>query len=255
MLRFQVLGPLRVTYADAVIPIGAVRLERIMTILVLRANQLVPNTQLITEIWGDEPPERAKQGIHVYVSQLRKKLSAVGAQSPIVTRSPGYALEVAPEALDFQVFRRLMSDGRTHLAAGRAGDASRSFDEAMEIWRVPVLSDIYDGPVASGYVNALDELRLECVEMRTEAEMLQGRHRSLISQLYTLIAEYPLHEAFYAQLMRALSLSERRGDALAVYRKAWEVLDRELGVEPGEKLQELFHSILGAGKRSHMRIA
>jgi SARP family transcriptional regulator, regulator of embCAB operon len=249
MLKYQVLGPLRITHGGTSIAIGPLRLERVMATLILRANQVVPVPQLIAEVWGEEPPARAKEAVHVYVSQLRKKLSAKDGFSPIVTRHPGYFLVADDESIDCRIFQRLAAQGRSHLKAGRPEDALSSFDKALALWSATSLSDIYDGPATSGDVNALDEVRLECLELQIEAGLLLNRHRSLIGPLYALIAEYPLYEVFYAQLIRSLCLSQRRGDALSVYRMAWEVLDRELGLEPGEKLQEVHRSVLGMNNR------
>jgi DNA-binding SARP family transcriptional activator len=255
MLKYQVLGPLKITCGGTGIPISPLRLERVMAILVLRANQVVSIPQLIAEIWGEEPPARAKEAVHVYVSQLRKKLSAQNGVSPIITRPPGYFLEADDESIDFRIFQRLAAEGQSHLSAGNPEEALASFDKALELWRATSLSDIYDGSASSGDVNALDEVRLECIEMRIEAGLLLKRHRSLIGPLYALIAEYPLCEVFYVQLMRSLCLSQRRGDALSVYRTASEVLNRELGLEPGEKLQEVHRSVLGVSNRNPVSVA
>lgn len=255
MLKYQVLGPLKITDCGTNIAIGPTRLERVMAILILRANQIVSINQLITEIWGKEPPARAKEAVHVYVSQLRKKLSAQNGVSPIVTRPPGYFLVADDESIDFRRFQRLAAEGRSHQTAGRLENALASFDKALDLWRATSLSAIYDGPAASGDVTALDEVRLECIEMRIEAGLLLKQHRSLIGPLYALIAEYPLCEVFYAQLMRSLFLSQRRGDALSVYQMAWEVLDRELGLEPGEKLQEVHRFVLGMSNKRPLSVA
>lgn len=255
MLKYQVLGPLKITYDGTSIPIGPLRLERVMAVLILRANQVVSISQLIAEMWGEKPPARAKEAVQVYVSQLRKKLSAQDGVSPIVTRHPGYLLEADDESIDSRIFQRLAAEGRSHLSAGNPEDALASFDKALELWRATNLSDIYDGPASSGDVSALDEVRLECIEMQIEVRLLLKRHRSLIGPLYALIAEYPLCEVFYAQLMRSLCLSQRRGDALSVYRIAREVLNRELGLEPGEKLQEVHRSVLGISDRNPVGVA
>jgi DNA-binding SARP family transcriptional activator len=85
--------------------------------------------------------------------------------------------------------------------------------------------------------------------MMMEANLVLGRHRGQIGQLYSLIVDHPLHEAFYRQLMLALYRSERRADALAVYNQARRTLHDELGLEPGRALRDLHRSILLADQR------
>ena len=48
----------------------------------IRANQLVPADTLVDEIWGDEPPDKARNILQTYVSHLRKALGHDRIQSP-----------------------------------------------------------------------------------------------------------------------------------------------------------------------------
>jgi DNA-binding SARP family transcriptional activator len=256
-MQYQVLGPLRIIDGDSVVSISAPKMETILATLLLRANEIVSMEQLTFEIWGDNRPRRAVPAIHVYISQLRKLLSGGTGQqgSPIRTRSPGYLLAVRPEDLDWLQFQQLLDQGRTELAGERYTTAYTTLGSALRLWRGSALGELCNGPIVSGFVSWLEELRLECVESHVEAGLRMGRHRELVSHLYRLIVEHPLHEVFYGQLMRALSASDRRADALGVYRKAWEVLDRELGLEPGSRLQELQRALLTDRDRLYDRTA
>ncbi|TCO62332.1 DNA-binding SARP family transcriptional activator [Actinocrispum wychmicini] len=235
---------------DDVLSIGARKVETVLATLLVRANQVVTNDQLIGELWGERPPRRALAALHVYVSQLRKFLG-VGrrGESPIVTRSPGYLIRVVGDDLDLDVFRRLVLMGREHMRAKRYEEASATFAEALDLWRGPALGDLREGSIVQGFATWLEELRLECVEMLVEADFMLGRHRELVSFLYTLVSEHPLHEAFYRQLMLALYRSDRQGDALQVYRVAREKLTAELGIEPCRALRDLHRAILQADDR------
>lgn len=254
-MKYQVLGPLAVANGDSAVTIGARKMEIALATLLLRANQVVSTRQLITEIWDEKPPPRARSAVHVYISQLRKLLARPGQENPIVTQSAGYMLRVRPGELDCLVFQGLVRQGRDLLADKQYEAACGVFDEAIDLWCGPVLSRLLNGPVVKGFVTRIEEIHLECIEMHLEANLRLGRHRELVSSLYGLIADYPLHEVFYSQLMRALHSSDRRGDALRVYRTAWEVLDRELGLEPGPKLRELQRAVLVATDAGRPRVA
>jgi DNA-binding SARP family transcriptional activator len=249
-LRYQALGTVCVVDGDDVLSIGARKVEALLTTLLIRANQVVTNDQLIGELWGEDPPRRALAALHVYVSQLRKFLGAgKRGESPIVTRSPGYLIRVRDDDLDLDVFRRLVLLGREHMRAKRYEDASATFAQALDLWRGPALGDVREGAIAKGFATWLEELRLECIEMFVEADFMLGRHRELVSLLYTLVSEHPLHEAFYRQLMLALYRSDRQGDALQVYRLARDKLTTELAIEPCRALRDLHRAILQADDR------
>lgn len=248
-MRYELLGPLRVVGEEGEsATIGAQKIERLLAVLLIRADQVVATEQLMTEIWGDQVPRRATAGIHVYVSQLRKFLARCGAaDGPLMTRPPGYLLRTGDDVLDYQDCLRLVGWGRDHARERRYEEASACFENALKMWRGPVLGDLSShGPIIEGFATWLGETRLECVEMLNDAQLQLGRHRELVGRLYSLTAEHPLREAFSRQLMLALYRSERQADALEVYRSVRRTINEELGLEPCRALQELQRGILTA---------
>lgn len=244
-MRYQIMGSLRVEHDPAVRPVGARKVKTLLAVLLIRANQVVSADSLLTELWGEHQPRRAVAGLHVYVSQLRKFLAeaAPGAE-PVLTRAPGYLMHVGPDELDLLVFRRLVQTGRTHMRAGRYQEASQAFSTALELGRGPVLDDLRGSEIVERFAAWADELRLECIEMLVECDFVLGRHRERVGFLYELVAEQPLHEAFYRQLMVALYRGDRRAEALGVYQRAWTTMTADLGLEPCRALQELHQAIL-----------
>ena len=90
----------------------------------------------------------------------------------------------------------------------------------------------------------LDDLRLQAVELRNDAELALGRHDALIPELERLIAEQPYRERFREQYILTLYRSGRQKDALEAYREARSALLDELGIDPGAALRELERGIL-----------
>jgi DNA-binding SARP family transcriptional activator len=241
------LGPIRVVDENGSSSIRARKIETLLAVLLVRADGVVTTGQLMTEIWGDDVPRRAMAGIHVYVSQLRKFLHRPGRrESPIVTRSPGYVLQLGEDELDVNVFVDLVAAGQASARDGRDAEAADRLEEALALWHGPVLDDLRTGPILEGFVTWLTELRTECLQTLIGAQLELGRHREVIGQLYSLVAEHPLCETFYRQLMIALYRSERRADALDVYRSARRMLVDELGLEPCRSLQDVHIAILRA---------
>ncbi|MFI9387645.1 BTAD domain-containing putative transcriptional regulator [Kutzneria sp. NPDC052558] len=250
-MSYQVLGALRVVGERGSASISAHKVKTLLGVLLVRANQVVPADLLINELWGKNPPRRATAGLHVYISQLRRFLADMVARpDSLVTRAPGYLLQVGSDELDLLVFRRLVQRGRASMRAGNHEEASAAFSSALDLWRGAALDDLRDGEIIGRFAGWLEELRLECVEMLVECDFVLGRHRELVGFLYDLVSEHPLHEAFYRQLMLALYQCERRADALRVYKSARETLTAELGLEPCRSLRDLHHAILlGDGER------
>ncbi len=110
-MQFRVLGPLEVDAGDGPIPLGGPKQRAVLAHLLVRANQLVPADTLVDEIWGEEPPEQARNIIQTYVSHLRKALGRDRIQS----HAPGYRLRLDHSELDATRFDELMRDARKAL--------------------------------------------------------------------------------------------------------------------------------------------
>ena len=251
-MKYRVLGPVQIDTGTNVRSVSAPKMACVLITLLVRANRVVSRDALIGEMWGDDPPRRAVPSLHVHVSQLRKLLNTPGqARSPLLTLASGYQMHIQPDELDVTVFQRLVRQSRIHLEHGQLEESAAGYDEALALWRGPVLGGVCRGPIVSGFMTWIEESRIECLEGYVEVNLLLGRHRAMVSQLSSLVSEYPLHEAFYGQLMRALHASERRADALNVYRRASSVLDEELGLAPSRTLRELQRSLLSHDGRRH----
>lgn len=249
-MRYEILRPLRVVDEDGASSITAPKVELLLAVLLSRADQLVTTSAILAELWPERPPRRAVAGLHVYVSQLRKFLHRPDrAGSPIVTHKAGYQLVLGADELDADIFLRLARLGREHAAAGRLAQAEDCLRRALGLWRGPLFGDLKRGQRLGAYAVWLTQEKLDWVELLIDVRLGLGAHRAVVSKLYGLIAEYPLRESFYRQLMLALYRSERQAEALSVYQRAWHVLDTELGVAPCRSLQRLHSDILTAHER------
>lgn len=116
--------------------------------------------------------------------------------------------------------------------------------EALALWRGPALADFAFEPFAQADIARLEELRLQCLEARVDADLAVGRDAQLVSELEALIRAAPFRERLRAQLMVALYRGRRAHDALALYRSTREMLLDELAIEPGPELHSLEAAIL-----------
>ena len=234
-MEFRLLGPLEVRAGDGPLPLGGLKQRGLLALLLLRANRVVARERLIDELWGDEPPETAVTTVQVYVSRLRKLLPP----GMLVTRAPGYVLELEPGALDLQRFEQLASDARD----AEPAVAARLLREALALWHGPPLADFAAEPFARPETRRLEDMRLAALEQRIEAELALGLHSDCVGELEVLVAEHPDREQFRRQLMLGLYRSGRQAAALAAFGDARNALD-ELGIEPSPALRQLERQIL-----------
>jgi DNA-binding SARP family transcriptional activator len=228
--EFRLLGPLEADVEGNPVQLAAAKPRALLALLLLSRNQVVPTERLIDELWGDEPPARATKTLQVYISQLRKALGP----DRLVTRPPGYLLNVAPGELDLDRFEQLTAEGRKRLADGDAAGARDELREALDLWRGPP-----EGPAAH-----LEERRLAAREDWVHAALESGEGAAVIPELEELVAAQPLRERPRELLMLALYRSGRQADALELFRRTRELFVNELGIEPSAALRELEGSML-----------
>jgi DNA-binding SARP family transcriptional activator len=239
-VEFRILGPLEVVQDGKAVVLGAAQQRSLLAVLVLRRGEAVPIDRLIDELWGEKAPATAVKTVQVYVSHLRKALGA----GVIVTEGRGYRLAVEPQQVDVSEFELLCAAGRRALASGDAAQARERLCAALALWRGEPLADFAYEPFAQGAIAQLQATRLAALEDRIDAELAAGGDGELIGELESLVAPNPLRERLRGQLMLALYRGGRQADALAVYRRASELLREELGLGPSRSLQELERSIL-----------
>src|SRR5260370_20475865 len=128
----------------------------------------------------------------------------------------------------------------------RSGDDEQAvllLREADALFRGTALAGLtggWFGRVREG----LEEERRTVILEGTDVEVRVGRHTEIASELRSLLARYPLDEAFIAQQMTALYRCGRQADALNLYQETRRRLDDEQGARPGPDLSRLHQRIL-----------
>ncbi len=111
---------------------------------------------------------------------------------------------------------------------------------AEALWRGSAYADVAElVPSLAAEAVRLAELRLLTVETRIRCALALGEHRRQIAELESLVAANPLRESLYGLLALALYRSDRQADALAAVARARQVLNDELGIDPGPELSRL----------------
>jgi DNA-binding SARP family transcriptional activator len=239
-MEFRILGPLEVADRHSAISFDAPKQRTLLAVLLLHANEIVSSERLVDELWGERPPATAPKVVQNYVSQLRRALGP----DVILTRSPGYMLQIDEEALDAVRFRHLTTEARALAANDEPARAGALYREALALWRGPPLADVVFESFARNEVEALEEERLRALLDRIDCDLALRRQDGVVAELEMLVGQYPFRERLRGQLMLALYRCGRQADALAEYQNARRTLVDELGLEPNGELQALERAIL-----------
>lgn len=241
--EINLLGPLELWVDGEIVDLSG-KEAALLGLLAASANRTVDSAVLVEDLWEGSPPSSASTSLRVYVSRLRKALSAAGADALIHTKAPGYRLEVEDVAVDVNRFERAVEAAREALDADDPRAAAARFGDALSVWRGPAMPEVAASPHIAAEVARLDEMRLVSLEDRIDAELAAGEHDQLVAELRGLVKVEPLRERLWGQLMLALYRAGRQAEALRAYQSLREVLGTELGLEPSVELARLEQAIV-----------
>lgn len=237
---WRVLGPDTVDLGAGAVPLSP-RARAVLLVLLTTPNQAVSTERLVDTLWGERAPDTAHNTVARFVADLRRALG--GHRDRVATVRGGYRIDVRPGELDVDGADAALSEATALLSAG---DPDHSYEVAVAglaafaSWPNRVLADLVD---MTAVVRRHEELRIALLELAAEAQLRRGRPGETVGDLEYAVEAYPLHEQFWAQLMRALYRSGRQADALDAYQRLAHVLD-EVGLRPAPNVRRLEAEIL-----------
>lgn len=241
-VRFLLLGPVAVEDDQGEdLPIGGPRVRAVLAALLLAAERGATPDRLIADVWGEELPEDPVRALHIAISRVRRGL---GAAERVDREGGRYRLDTVGDEIDLAEFEREVAEGRRLRRSGAAAAAADVLREALARWRGTALGGLGDVPLVRSASPRLEELRLQAVRDRFDAELAADRHEEVLPELRGLVDRHPLDERLRGLLMVALYRSGRQGAALEAFRTARETLVRDVGADPGPALEALHQRIL-----------
>ncbi|MFJ8142508.1 BTAD domain-containing putative transcriptional regulator [Streptomyces sp. NPDC096013] len=283
-MEIEVLGWLAVRVNGVSVVPTAPKPRRVLGLLALHADRVVPVSALAEELWGALPPRSARTTLQTYVLQLRELIGTalaapgprpahadgddgspgagggvggddagaghgggrLGAKDVLATVAGGYLLRTGGGTVDHREFERRAGGGYRAMDAQDYAGAARRLAGALCLWSGPALSGVQAGSQIEVETRRLEEARLCALAQRIDADLHLGRHRELLPELTVLVNRHRMHESLHGQFMVALHRAGRRGEALDVYQRLRTTLVTELGLEPSAPLGRLQRSILTA---------
>ncbi|MFE2727301.1 BTAD domain-containing putative transcriptional regulator [Kitasatospora sp. NPDC059327] len=223
----------------------APRQRVVLALLLINANRVVSVDRIAAAVWDGGRPPSAAATVRTYVMRLRQALGHQAGRR-ILTRAPGYQIELGEDETDLGRFAAHRARAAAHLRAGELEPASAEYSAALELWRGEPLVDIHSRALREVEGRYLHELRLQTVESRLDVDLALGRHAEIMPELWREVQESPLREALVSRLMLALFRAGRQSEALALFQLTRTTLIDQLGAEPGPELREMQRRILAA---------
>jgi DNA-binding SARP family transcriptional activator len=243
-MLLQVLGPVEARSARGHVIRLRPREKAVLGYLLLHAGQPCSADTLIQDVWGDDLPADPCNTLRLVISRIRHALKP---ETIITTIGSGtYQADPAPAVLDKHVFEALLADASEAEGNGQHHRAAHLLEQALARWPHPQAGfpSVPDSLGVRGKTERLLEQRRAAEIRLTDLHLALGRHEATLPGLRARCVADPGSERTWSQLMLALFMSGRRGEALDAYEQASQVLDKEYGTHPGIELKAMLARVL-----------
>ena len=239
-IEYGILGPLQVRRDGELVVLAGDRQRVLLGRLLVADGRAVPIDVLIDDLWSGSPPPRADSTLQSHISALRR---AIGSDQ-IERLGRSYRLTLTGDQLDVGCAEEDLAAARLRLDSGDPPEAIEAVERALGRWRGSPLADVASHAWAAPEMARCEELRVQCLETWLDAHLSAGRSDAVVAQAEAAVAEYPLRERLWAQLMMGQYRSGRQADALRAYQRLRLLLAQQVGLEPSPELVALERAIL-----------
>nr|WP_050502600.1 BTAD domain-containing putative transcriptional regulator [Streptomyces monomycini] len=251
-LEARLLGPLRLAIGGIDVTPSALRQQALLASLLLHHGRHVPVTALTTDVWGTAPPATPKEQIHTHVHRIRRRLDQATGRGTghrtLTWEHDGYTLRLPAHHIDLTRFLTALDEARTQLSEDRPDNARTLLADALSTWRGPALAGLDSGTGLAPHVQRLEDLRIEALGLRIEADIRTGRAARTIPRLRALIDEHPYDETLHTHLVTALHTTDHPLEALHVLEKFGDALEAAHGTGLPPRLRALHSAIKNDAK-------
>src|SRR3954454_11020536 len=242
-IQVKLFGPTTVITADgtALSDLGGIKPRQVLEILALAVGTPVSKDRLVEQLWGDNPPRTYTGTLESYISLLRRKMGiARGRGSALATTSNGYLLDATQVEVDLDQFRRL-----TRSAPGtRPGDALAATEQALGLITGELLaSEPYAEWAGDERAQFATEYLTACNRAADHA-LHAGDPHTAIPLARAANQPDQISETAWQLLIRGLSATGARSEALRAYLDLRATLIEALGTEPSTTSRALYLDLL-----------
>jgi DNA-binding SARP family transcriptional activator len=246
--EFDVLGELRLRFCGCSVELRP--MERMTVIALLTApGYSLAALKLAARLWEGDVSDAAVLTARSHVSHareaVREVVAAVGdgdeAQLIVTARDRGgwtYRLNAKAENTDVYRFEKQVATGCRQLQEGLHQQAFAALDDALSLWRGEPLQDAADMSFAQAEIRRLTNPHRAARVARAEAGIALGWYWELLSELWSMAAEWPDDSKVWHLLVTCLWRSHRDGEAAIACKESVKAFqDRGLDTRQLEKLQ------------------
>ncbi|SFW76089.1 Predicted ATPase [Amycolatopsis australiensis] len=201
-ITFGILGQTTVRMHGNMTVKWSHRRERnVLAALLTQPGKRMSIDSLVAWAWNpdEERPQAPKGALYKCAARIRHALETAGAPAEMIASNGGYRLEVAPDVIDYQVFRRTMHDAHTLSDAGDHQGACEAAHASLALWREEPLAGITSPPAETWRSSVMDNDWMPANTFLLAELLAVGKPAEALRQLDELGNDYSA-ELWFAKL-------------------------------------------------------
>lgn len=218
------------------------RLQALLAYLVLHSHTPQSRQHVAYLFWPDTSEAQARTNLRNLLHRLRRLLpqadTFIHADATLIAWRPD-----GPFVCDALEFDAAVEEAETRLQDGKTQAAETALRRAVQLYRGDLLPGHYEEWLLS-LRERFRQRAFRALELLTRLLEERQERGEAIRYGQTWLRLDPLNEEAYRCLMRLYTAQGNRAAALQAYHTCVTTLQRELGVEPDEATQALYHHIL-----------
>ncbi|MGF1671671.1 MAG: BTAD domain-containing putative transcriptional regulator, partial [Balneolaceae bacterium] len=244
ILHFKLFGGFQVLSDDQeVTGLRSGRLQSLLTYLVLHRDKSQSRQYLSFLFWPDSSESQARTNLRQLLHHLRNGfphiLSCIELNSKNIRWLPDAIVKC-----DVSDFETAITEAKKLEKSDKKAELLSLLEEAANLYQGDLFPECYDE-----WIEPLREkLRLKYINLLQwiiEKAEEQRHFQKAVNFAERLLQLDPLREKTYEDLMRLHSLNSDRASSVRVYNKCVQTLEKELGLEPGFPVKELYNNLFG----------
>ena len=250
MLRIYLTGEVQVENGDRLLresQLGGPQGRFVFAYLVSERKRAVTQSELAEALWPEALPASWALALSAIVSRLRSRLAGVGLPRAHIIGNAFGCYQFTPPGetwVDVEAALAGIDAAEGALVAGNPQAAFGPSLIATTILRRPFLAG-QDGPWVDSRRTTLASSLVRALDCRVDALIAHHEIASALTHAREAVRLEPYRESGYRRLMRVLAAGGDRAEAVRVYNKCRELLDKDLGVTPSAETESLYRDIVG----------
>ncbi len=218
------------------------KLRSLFAYLALHYKQTPSRQHIAFLFWPNSRESQARTNLRQLLHHMRQALPDIEDYLEIGKKYLSWHQNTQLDC-DVQEFENKLAEAHEAKTANDRLTEINKLESAITLYRADLFPECYDQWIEEER-NRLQQLFTGALISITHSFENQGQYKKTLEYSKRLVKFDKFNEEIYRQMMKNYSLIGDKARVMRCYEKCVKVLDKELGIEPSEETQKVYHRLI-----------